>query len=293
MVVEALPRHPRSMSEHITHTASIKRLERSSDRMVAGVAGGLGRYFDINPGVFRLGFVVLTLLGGAGILVYLAAVLVMPSEGEEQSIAAKVLAERSDRPAPLVALGLVGVAIAVLLSRGDLWPAAGTGWVLILIAGLIVLWASRSERRGRRVLTAVAVLVSLFAVACVTAIVTAFAWFDVSLSNGVGDRTYTPAAAVDVQRSYKLGVGNLRLDLSHVNPATRTRVKADVGVGELRIVVPRAAAVTVDAHAKVGDVYVLSRHDDGRNATIRTRGDGGLVLDANVGAGRIDVVRAQ
>ena len=70
------------MSEHITHTAGIKRLERSSsDRMVAGVAGGLGRYFDINPGVFRLGFVVLTLLGGAGILVYLAAVLVMPVEG--------------------------------------------------------------------------------------------------------------------------------------------------------------------------------------------------------------------
>ena len=73
------------MSEHITHTASIKRLERSSsDRMVAGVAVGLGRYFDINASVFRLGFVVLTLLGGAGILVYLAAVLVMPVEGREQ-----------------------------------------------------------------------------------------------------------------------------------------------------------------------------------------------------------------
>ena len=70
------------MSEHITHTASIKRLERSSsDRMVSGVAGGLGRYFDLNPGVFRLGFVVLTLLGGAGILVYLTAVLVMPERG--------------------------------------------------------------------------------------------------------------------------------------------------------------------------------------------------------------------
>ena len=43
------------MSEHITHTPSIKRLERSSsDRMIAGVSGGLGRYFDLNPGVFRL-----------------------------------------------------------------------------------------------------------------------------------------------------------------------------------------------------------------------------------------------
>ena len=48
-------RHSRHMSEHTTHTPQIKRLERtSSDRMVAGVSGGLGRYFDLNPAVFRL-----------------------------------------------------------------------------------------------------------------------------------------------------------------------------------------------------------------------------------------------
>src|SRR5215468_4832492 len=92
----AAARHPQDMSEHITHTATVKRLERSSsDRMLAGVSGGLGRYFDLNPGVFRLGFIVLVLLGGAGILVYLAAVLVIPNEGEE-SIAARILAERRD-----------------------------------------------------------------------------------------------------------------------------------------------------------------------------------------------------
>ena len=80
------------MSEHITHTPTVKRLERSSDdKWIAGVCGGLGRYFDLNPAVFRLGLVVLTLLGGAGILVYLAAVLVVPAEGK-QSIAADVLA---------------------------------------------------------------------------------------------------------------------------------------------------------------------------------------------------------
>src|SRR3954452_23516884 len=100
------------MTQPLTHTPQIKRLERSSNRMVAGVAGGLGRYFDLNPSVFRLGFVVLTLLGGAGILVYLAAVLVMPVEGRDRSIAAQILAERSERPAPLIGLGLVGVALA-------------------------------------------------------------------------------------------------------------------------------------------------------------------------------------
>jgi phage shock protein PspC (stress-responsive transcriptional regulator) len=260
--------------------------------MVAGVASGLGRYFDINPSVFRLGFVVLTLLGGAGILVYLAAVLVIPVEGRENSIAAQVLAERSERPAPLIGLGLAGVALAVLLSRGDLWPAAGAGWVLILIAGLTILWASRDSRRGRRIFVLLASLASLLAIAVVTALVVAFAWFNVSLSDGVGDRTYQPATAAAVQPSYEVGIGNLRVDLSHVSPNTPVKVKAKVGIGELKVVVPATAAVTVNARAKVGDVYVLRSHDDGHDAAVHTGTGGGLVIDATVGAGRIDVVRA-
>jgi phage shock protein PspC (stress-responsive transcriptional regulator) len=281
------------MSEHITHTAGIKRLERSSsDRMVAGVAGGLGRYFDINPGVFRLGFVVLTLLGGAGILVYLAAVLVMPVEGRDKSIAAQVLAERSERPAPLIGLGLAGVALAVLLSRGDLWPAAGAGWVLILIAGLTILWTSRESRRARRVAILLGGIASLLAIAIVTGIVVAFAWFNVSLSDGIGNRTYQPVTAAAVQPTYNVGIGNLRVDLSHVSPNAPVRIKAKVGIGELKVVVPATAAVTVNAHAKVGDVYVLRSHDDGRDAAIHTGAGQGLVIDATVGAGRIDVVRA-
>jgi phage shock protein PspC (stress-responsive transcriptional regulator)/predicted membrane protein len=282
------------MSEHITHTASIKRLERSSsDRMVAGVAGGLGRYFDLNPGVFRLGFVVLVLLGGAGVLVYLAAVLVMPKEGEEQSIAARILEERRDRPVPLIALGLVGVAIAVLLSRGDLWPAAGTGWILILIIGLGVVFASRRERRSRVFLGIVIATLSLIAVALATAVVVAFAWFDVSLSDGVGQRTYTPANAAAVRSSYEIGIGDLKLDLTNVDRAVPTPVTAKVGIGDLRVTVPRDAAVTVNAHAKVGDVKVLGREDDGRNATVHVNRGKALVLDAHVGAGQIEVVRAQ
>ena len=144
------------MSEHITHTQGIKRLERSSsDRMLAGVSGGLGRYFDLNPAFFRLGFVVLTVLGGAGILTYLAAVLVIPEEGAEQSIAARVLAERRQRPWPMVGLGLVGAALLVLLSRSTFWPVAGAGWVIVLIAGLAILWtydAGHGTRPGTKAL---------------------------------------------------------------------------------------------------------------------------------------------
>ena len=76
------------MSEHITEHPAAKRLERSrSDRMIAGVCGGLAHYFDLSPVFFRVGFVVLTLLGGAGVLIYAAAALVIPDEGKPESIA--------------------------------------------------------------------------------------------------------------------------------------------------------------------------------------------------------------
>src|SRR4051812_43103561 len=193
------------MNTHIASTPQVKRLERTkSPRIFAGVAGGLGRYFDLNPAVFRLGLVVLTLLGGAGILVYLAAVLVIPQEGAEQSIAEKVLAERRDRPWPLVGLGMVAVAVAVLLSRADVWPAAGApawrpgpavgpaagaGGVFALVAGPPTLGAGRGGK-PHRVLIALLVTIGVLLAAAATAVVVAFAWFDVSLDDGVGNRDY-------------------------------------------------------------------------------------------------------
>src|SRR4051794_36186997 len=52
----------------------------SSDRVIAGVAGGLGRYFSIDPVVVRIAFVVLTFFGGAGFIAYGAAWLLVPSD---------------------------------------------------------------------------------------------------------------------------------------------------------------------------------------------------------------------
>jgi phage shock protein PspC (stress-responsive transcriptional regulator) len=261
--------------------------------MLAGVCGGLGRYFDLNPTVFRVGFVVLTLLGGAGVLVYLAAGLVMPGEGKERSLAEQVLAERKERPWPLIGLAIVGVATIVLLSRAALWPAVGAGWIFVLAVGLVILWVSRSGRwRGRLLRLFVALVVAALA-AFVTAVVLAFSWFNVSLGDGVGDHVYAPATAASIAPSYRLGVGNLRIDLSSIQPgASELHVKAKVGVGELRIVVPDGVPVQVDARAKLGDVHVLRLTDSGRNAVVRTGSRGGYVIDASVGLGRVDVVRA-
>jgi phage shock protein PspC (stress-responsive transcriptional regulator) len=288
-------RHPRGMSEHITHTSSTKRLERSSShRWIAGVSGGLGRYFVLNPAFFRLGFVVLTLLGGAGILIYLAALLILPEEGKEQSIAVSVLAGRRERPWPLVGLGLAGVALAVLFSSAV--PAAGFGWVLVLLAGLAILWSYDSGRASRRSRILVRSLVGLMVaaiVAVVAAVSVGFAVFDVGLGDGVGSRVDAPASSAELKPAYELGVGDLSVDLSRIGPVTtETHVDAKVGVGELEIIVPRDVSVAVDARAKVGEVNVLSRHDDGLNAQVSTGSGGLLVIDAKVGAGQIDVTRA-
>jgi phage shock protein PspC (stress-responsive transcriptional regulator) len=283
------------MSEHITHTPQIKRLERSKDRVVSGVAAGLGRYFDLNPMFFRIGFVVLALLGGAGILIYLAALLVMPEEGSERSIADQAISDRRDRPWALVGLGLAAAALIALLAQSSVWPAAGAGWVLVLLAGLVILWthdARKGNRRSRRLLIALLALLTVAAATFIAAVATAFAWFNVSLGDGVGDRTEAPASVVALHRSYELGVGNLRVDLSRIPVTRETHVTAKVGVGELRIVVPREVLVSVDAHAKVGEVNALRRHADGRDARVETGSNGLLVIDADVGAGRIDVVRA-
>jgi len=276
------------MSEYVTHSP-VKRLERSSEsRIIAGVCGGLGRYFDLSPAVFRLGLVVLTILGGAGILVYIAAVLVIPAEGKDESIAADVLAKRRDHPGRLIGLALVAVALFVLLSRAAFWPAAGAGWVLVLIAGLLILWSSR--RRG--LVVAVVSIVALLCTAAVVAVVSLFAWFNVSLNDGIGKRSYIPTQIADVHSTYALGIGNLRLDLSHVTPNRPLHVTAKVGVGKLRVIVPQGIRVRVDANAKAGDVFVFSQHDDGTHASITTGGGNGLSIEAKVGAGRVDVVRA-
>jgi phage shock protein C len=70
-------------SESATETPAVtgaeRRLYRSSkERVVAGISGGLGEYFALDPVWFRIGFVVLALGGGSGILIYLLMWLVIP-----------------------------------------------------------------------------------------------------------------------------------------------------------------------------------------------------------------------
>ncbi len=301
------------MSEH-TQTlgnGTAKRLERSrSDRMLAGVCGGLARYFEIHPAFYRVGFVVLTLLGGAGIVIYAAAALVMPDEGKEDSVATAALRNRRDRPWPLIGLALVAIAAATLLSRATLWPH-GDAWIVLLVAGGAILWITRhgtaaptadasalaaeDRRRVRRVFKGLAIAFgTIVALLLVTAAVFA-AIFHVHVGSGVGEREYVVAGAQDLRSAYKLGIGDMTVDLSNVRfHAGETKVSTRVDVGSLRVIVPDEVALRVRGGAQLGKVELLGQTADGRNVdkSLDQSGARVLVLNAHVGAGKVEVTRA-
>lgn len=58
---------------------SNKRLYKSSvNRMLCGVCGGIAEYFDVDPTLVRLVWVIITFMGGAGILAYIIAAIIIP-----------------------------------------------------------------------------------------------------------------------------------------------------------------------------------------------------------------------
>ena len=145
-----------------------RRLTRSrEDRVIAGVAGGLGRYFDVDPVIFRIAFAASLLFGGLGGLVYLAAwVLIPEGGGTVQAGRAAPPRERSTALTVLAVVVLVVVAGPLLLAPVLLVLGAGlVAGLLVLpfaalaLVGLLVWWLVTGERpmgSTRDVLIAVA-----------------------------------------------------------------------------------------------------------------------------------------
>jgi len=65
--------------------------------MLAGVAGGIARYLDVDVTLVRVIIAVLALFTGVGVPAYLAAWLLIPADGEDQAVAEAWIAGRRDR----------------------------------------------------------------------------------------------------------------------------------------------------------------------------------------------------
>jgi phage shock protein C len=61
-----------------------RKLYRSQEeRMIAGVCGGLAEYFDLDPTIVRIGWVIFILAGGAGVLAYILMAIIVPTKPYE------------------------------------------------------------------------------------------------------------------------------------------------------------------------------------------------------------------
>jgi phage shock protein PspC (stress-responsive transcriptional regulator) len=273
--------------------AEPRRLTRpKGDRRLGGVAAGLGAYFDLSPTIYRIAFVALALAGGTGVVLYIAAWLVIPEEGAEDSIAGVELKKHRDRPRRMIGLAILGFAGVVALSSAHVWPSPGNLWLALVLGIVALVWwrlGPASSRRRRVVAGSVVGVLALLLAAVVLAV-------RVPLFAGIGDRTDRPIDAANVHSKYELGIGDLTLDLAGVSlPKGQTFVKATVGIGNVKVIVPANASVDVQGRAQAGDVHLLGENYNGthlRAHVVDRTGSGRvLVLDVRAGLGRVQVQR--
>jgi phage shock protein PspC (stress-responsive transcriptional regulator) len=348
----------------VQEPAAVRRLTRTRDgRWFGGVCAGLGRYFELSPTVYRLAFAALAFAGGTGILLYLAAWLVMPDEDADASLAEQALRDHRDRPGLAVGVGLIGLVAVIALTHATFWPHPGNLWLAALVVGGALVWW---EVHGRRPAAPVAVAAApgapappaaprrpslfgpvvgaLLAVAGILGLLAAFdvalpdlriplagavvrvgaaiavsSWagraiagllglailllfalvcalsISVPLRGGVGDRDVAPSGTPHAL--YRHAIGDFRVDLSDATLAAgETHVRATLGIGDLRVTVPRDATVVVHGYAHAGQVRIFGQEASGFHTrrTVRDDATGAtstLVVDAEVGLGDIRVER--
>ena len=113
------------------------RLVRSRrDRVLRGVAGGLGARTGVDPVLLRIAFVVLTLAGGAGILLYAVALAVSDEPAADEDPPARPLDLQQ-----AAAVGLMGLGVLLMLRSLGLWFGDALVWPAVL-AGIAsaVIW---------------------------------------------------------------------------------------------------------------------------------------------------------
>lgn len=205
---------------------------------------------------------------------------------------AQLPTDRRDQPSLSVhALGVAvaGFGVLALLTAVGVdvpWDIAFAGGAAAAGAAVLAGVAFRRRTDGLVVLGLVLGTLALAASAS-----------DVSLEGPIGDRDYRPVESSDVRRDYDVAIGQLTLDLTATSfAASETEIDANVGIGDLTVIVPDDVVVDVDARVSAGEVTVFGRSEDGFDseitATNRPLGADGsrtLRLDAHVGAGHLAV----
>jgi phage shock protein PspC (stress-responsive transcriptional regulator) len=199
--------------------------------------------------------------------------------------------ERSMLGRLIMACLLVAVGVVALLDNVEvLDPDVGDYFAIVLgIIGAGLLVGSVVGRaRGFIVLGVVLVPLVLIAASA-----------DLSIGGEWGDRRYEPMTAAEIPASYDHGIGVLRIDLRDLDPAELPLddpIVAELGIGELEVVVPDGIDVRVATDLGIGGLSLFDENSGGIGIDVnidRLAGDGEIDvdLDLDVGIGHI-LVRA-
>lgn len=122
-----------------------KRLYRSrTNSMIAGVCGGLGEYFNVDPTIMRLVAVLLVFADGIGLIAYIIAWIIIPRNPEIE--AEVITTEKSELNRLLPGLALIVVGFIFLLNNLIPWFHFSHLWPLVLIVlGIVILTKAQKK----------------------------------------------------------------------------------------------------------------------------------------------------
>ncbi len=131
----------------------LSALRRSrTDRKLAGVAGGLGRWVGVDPLVIRILFVVLTIFGGSGVLLYVLGWLLIADDGEQESQGQRLYRGHTDgSTVSTVVFGAVVLILGLVFMGSvlDTGPGLSGLGVIVAVAVIILLLVRNGDLRGR------------------------------------------------------------------------------------------------------------------------------------------------
>lgn len=264
-----------------------RRLTRSrDDRVIGGVAGGLGRYFDVDPIIFRIGFAVTAFVGGLGLVAYLAALVAVPVEGEPEP-------EGSRRGWALAVV--FGVVALWFVAWADVWGGPfwfhpfAVFWLLVLAAVVAIGWRLVERRRGApgdgdEALRRLALVLGVLVLACAAAV--AGAWVTAIGDGEIVAGLVIACGLVLVAASFFGGAGWLVVPALALALPAGVVAAADVevrgGIGEERHDPGSLAELRGEYRLAVGRLELDLRHVDFPRGTTH--------VDAAVGLGQLDVI---
>lgn len=288
------PKDSKKKTEKEQAVGPQRRLLRSKrDRILWGVAGGLAEHTGFSATLVRIAFVVLSLFGGAGLLAYLVLAVALPEDDGTGNPVPESVWARLGKVALVCVLVAIGLGVAAALAAISAWTTAtghGTvvaGIVIALGVGLVaVAFATGVRRRVTSMLLTLALVLGIPAGAIAAA--------GIDIEGSIGQRTYTPTLPADIPADgYKLGTGQLIVDLRDLpwQQGKTISASAHLGIGQMIVSVPSRVCVVAHATGKAGELVVAGDVSHGIDPDVSqgspTSNAPRLALDADIQLGQM------